>query len=431
MPIVGGRTGPLFTTTYSGRSQGARTWDARRYSHTTATYISYPGQGKDTPAPPLTTIFTPLPECANRWMLGEDQTWSRTGEHFYPADDIHFDVQSTTIWNINFEAEISLEYPLFTSCLPYGLSVVYSPGVCPHESTVAEVTAWTESRSSTTRTYWQASCCRSGMGFGPEFPDVCISTISTPMNVHAFLRTTYSSGSFVNSFYTSTVYWTITSGTKLIVSSSLTSNIVTVTTGLALEEPIVVAWQNEDVPAFPTEYASSLAKRLGVTFPSNTDTSSQQTGPAITGTVSGAPNTEIATQQTESTPNTGAKVGIGVGVTLAALALIGAILLFLRHRRRKRIAESSQDFVKAELDGGEQDIPRKRWHAHVAGLPEADQDHERQELDSKALHAEADGSTERRELAQLLERMGSASPVELDANNSQRSSGQDGLVPRI
>lgn len=122
---------------------------------------------------------------------------------------------------------------------------------------------------------------------------------------------------------------------------------------------------------------------------------------------------------------------MGVGVKLAALALIGAILLFLRHRRRKRIAESSQDFVKAELDGAEQDIPRKRWHAYVAGLPEADQDHERQELDSKALHAEADGSTERRELTQLLERLGSSSPVELDANTSQRSSGQDGFVSCI
>ena len=50
--------------------------------------------------------------------------------------------------------------PLYSSCQPYAVPAVYSPGICPEGQTVAEVTEYQyHPASADIETYFEASCC--------------------------------------------------------------------------------------------------------------------------------------------------------------------------------------------------------------------------------------------------------------------------------
>jgi len=189
------------------------------------------------------------------------------------------------------------------------------------------------------------------MSFGPEFPEVCISTFSTPIEAHA-LVTGAPDGNV------STAYTMILSsnscgsiGLCLLKTETLTSK-VTVTTGVALEEPVVIAWQDKDLPLFPTEYATSLARRIGVPLPSNT--ASPQS--------SASPTSNAQPERAGPELSTGAKAGIGIGAAIGALAIIAAIAtMHFRHQKRARAAAALQEHSKPELDGQDQQLKKTKW----------------------------------------------------------------------
>ncbi|KAF2995218.1 hypothetical protein E8E13_001897 [Curvularia kusanoi] len=212
------------------------------------------------------------------------------------------------------------------------------------------------------------------MTFGPEFWHACISTFSTPLNARALLTT--SIGSRTDSTY-EIITWTLDGSITIPFTASSTT---TLSTGLAVADPIVIAWQEEDLHLFPSEYVASLVNRFNITVPLSTGSGNQSgTG----GRPSGEPKSQLSTA---------AKAGIGLGAASAIIAIILAVALLCRRRRRKgRITATSteQEHTKPELDGQEQHVAKKRWDAHVRGLPEADPT-DLQELDSTALRAEAD-----------------------------------------
>lgn len=228
------------------------------------------------------------------------------------------------------------------------------------------------------------------MGFGPEFPDVCISTFSTPVQAHALI--TFTGGTS----YLHTILGYDSSARQTTTSTS--SSIVTVTTGLAVEDPIVVAWQIEDFSTFPLDYATSLAKRISIPFPSNTG---EVFGESI------SPPAGISTE---------AKAGIGAGVAIGAIAILTAmILLCLRRKRKQKGQAALNEHSKPELDGQNDDLVKKKWWF----FSEADSHSERQELDSKAMHAEVTGEQEVQELEQKPVHVISGPPAELDGAELQ------------
>lgn len=94
----------------------------------------------------LTTVFTPLPSCVDRWML-------------FPPQSCSIDSTShNVVWSVNPKRSIVSDAS-YNQCQRYG-TATYSPGVCPSGQTVAEITAYVSSASNSTRTFWQASCCR-------------------------------------------------------------------------------------------------------------------------------------------------------------------------------------------------------------------------------------------------------------------------------
>jgi hypothetical protein len=88
------------------------------------------------------------------------------------------------------------------------------------------------------------------MTFGPEYPSVCVSSFSTP--VQAFTPVTPVTGNTPLYEYTSYSYPSFGSSVSTILSST-----TTVATGLTVADPVWVAWQIEDIGTFPSDYIES------------------------------------------------------------------------------------------------------------------------------------------------------------------------------
>lgn len=179
-----------------------------------------------------------------------------------------------------------------------------------------------------------------GMTFGPEFREACISTFSAPLQALALLTTTTAGGASANTSYElTTSIWDSSAGTY--VTSKLNSTTM-LSTGLAVADPIVVAWQISDFSLFSPEYAMSLAKKIGVTLPNN----------------SGDKTREAA--QKPSRLSIGAKVGIGVGAAIGVLAvIIITVILCFKKRQKGRNQAAPPGYTVAEMEG------QDRGHAHL------------------------------------------------------------------
>jgi hypothetical protein len=144
-------------------------------------------------APPLTKIYTQSVECVDRWMLLDNAlgttTFVQTANVVWGTSTRRVPMESViinsspasasaptpvagpvkrdntetqpvkqafnlTVWSID-------KNPLFTSCQPYSLQPLYSPGVCPDGQTVAEITEIQANHTTGgVLTSWVASCCR-------------------------------------------------------------------------------------------------------------------------------------------------------------------------------------------------------------------------------------------------------------------------------
>ncbi|KAF2185534.1 hypothetical protein K469DRAFT_778477 [Zopfia rhizophila CBS 207.26] len=286
------------------------------WSHSTVFTTLLSGTLSTINVPPLTTVYTPPASCVDRWMLGNGHTITEIAITPVTLDDGRITMVVTTLDSTSFAQNFTVfstkpstsspSDPLYTSCQRYSVAS-YSPGVCPDGQTIAEVTEYqVQGPTGSVDRFWQASCCRrfddlfihrnmsqfngltpfeSGMTFGSEWPRACLSSFSTPFRAYALLTTIpysgASSSTVVYEYVTSTfVGGSFTNG----YSSSTASNITTVTLGMAVADPVVVAWELQDFSLFPTGYASSLAQKIGVSLestptPATTSSLPQQTNP--------------------------------------------------------------------------------------------------------------------------------------------------------
>ncbi|KAF2845792.1 hypothetical protein T440DRAFT_543490 [Plenodomus tracheiphilus IPT5] len=227
-----------------------------------------------------------------------------------------------TAWSLDSD-------PLFEACRPYSSFSLYSPGMCPDGQTVAEVTevhATGTGTSTTVHTYWHASCCSrqtSGMTFGSDVSRFCISTITSAIPAHVDLIKSHSDSNAEPVYESLLSTFTGSVGSESDgYSTSTISEITTLTHGLAVGDPVVIAWAMEDFSKFPASYATSLAGKIGVVL--------AQTAPP-----EAASSSSLARQTglNESVPPpplaTGTKVGIGVCAALGVAVMVGFVVFIL------------------------------------------------------------------------------------------------------
>ena len=204
------------------------------------------------------------------------------------------------------------------------------------------------------------------MSFGSESADLCLSSFSTPFRAYAAMTTAPAyDGEDVSPVYD---YTTTYSSGQSVRGTSVISDITTLSTGLAVADPVVVAWQIEDVDTFPSEYVKSLVARYSVAAPAGTST------PTINAL---EPTTAPVPSYSSSNIGIGTQVGIGIGVAVAA-ALVGGLLILWCLRRRRKSA--GYDVFIPEMK--DQDFTESQWRWYH----ELDAEAAENELDSKPVH---------------------------------------------
>ncbi|KAJ4355527.1 uncharacterized protein N0V89_003544 [Didymosphaeria variabile] len=168
-------------------------------------------------------------------------------------------------------------------------------------------------------------------------------------------------------------------------STSTFSNISTATSGFIGADPIVVGFQEQDLLSFPVDYVSSMAKRYNRTWTAATTTSNAPTAAST-------PSLPVQTSP-PSTPadnaglSTGAKAGIGVGITTSAvvIAAIGALVLY-RRRKSRKANEPHESEPIPEMEDRDEVHSNKKWYLFGKWRNEMPAENQRQELDPKAVH---------------------------------------------
>jgi hypothetical protein len=205
------------------------------------------------------------------------------------------------------------------------------------------------------------------MTFGPEYPSACVSSFSTTIQAHTPVTTIDGR----TPLYEYTLYSYPSDGTPV---PTLLSSTTAIATGLAVADPVWVAWQIEDIGTFPSDYVESLVRRFGVASQSNTTTAaSDLPGPTIGPTSNGLV--------------TGARVGIGVGVALAAI-IVGVLIVFwcLKRRRKAAATTSAPDIVIPEMEDQDYFHSQRKWFFGGRWRNEVDAQAAQSELDSKTVH---------------------------------------------
>lgn len=171
--------------------------------------------------------------------------------------------------------------------------------------------------------------------------------------------------------YTGRISLTITT-----FSTSTTSLFESVS---ASAKPLYVIWEETDLPNFPPTYASSLAKRIGVSFTPAASPGSSPTLPSETNGV------KINSSNPSNGLSTSAKAGIGVGVAVSSLmALALAALLILRRVRKRRNNDiSSENFdVTPEIEDQDATLATRKWYLRGRWRSEVEAKNKPSELDA-------------------------------------------------
>jgi hypothetical protein len=142
---------------------------------------------------------------------------------------------------------------------------------------------------------------------------------------------------------------------------------------------VIVAWQIEDLQLFPSDYQTSLARKIGVPLPTGTS-SRQPTNASMPDDLS-----------------TAAKAGIGVGAVVVA-AIIGLLTMILCIRRRRKRASTIQRPNVAELEDPDQNNTPRKWffggkwrnEVHAEAVNEVHANAVENELDSTIVQNELD-----------------------------------------
>lgn len=224
---------------------------------------------------------------------------------------------------------------------------------------------------------------------------MCVSSIATPLPVRALVTTTYTNG-VSSSFY------------ELVINDKSTvSSISTLSKGTAIADPLYVAWEASDLSLFPVGYATSLAKKIGVSFtPTATPASAASSiGVSQTGTATDSSQTGDSTGQDRESGSgglsSGTKIGIGVGVGVGASLLIALVVMAVmvrRLRRRNRAVVSYPNESTPAMDDHGAAIAKNKWYQRAQPADQANYNNGPNELDSMPMHVisnqpvELDGS---------------------------------------
>lgn len=178
------------------------------------------------------------------------------------------------------------------------------------------------------------------------------------------------------------------------------SSTKTITSAIALMEPLVVAWQFSDLSKFSTAYATSLAKRIGIDY---TPPATPATSPTLPGEIAGSPSPDLTT---------GAKAGVGVGVAIFTFLLVISLIALAIHRRQRRRQRTVPTDSLPEMEHQERS---GRWY--TGGIW-------RGELRVKNMPSELESTRDPDELETMreageLDSRSLRSPVELDAAPGQ------------
>lgn len=201
------------------------------------------------------------------------------------------------------------------------------------------------------------------MTFGSDVSRFCQSTISSPVVAHAFITTTEEGNKSTIEVYEIP---TVVTGAQ-----STISNLTSLATGLAVADPVVVAWALQDMSSFPSDYRTSLASKIGIALVSGATPASSSSLPK---------ETEDSVSTANPPLSTGAKAGMGVGIAVGVAVIAGILGLFwLRRRKRNQI-------IIAEMADQDETNARRRWFLGGRWRNEAEvRPTPTQELDSKAV----------------------------------------------
>ncbi|KAF2439204.1 hypothetical protein P171DRAFT_476981 [Karstenula rhodostoma CBS 690.94] len=309
----------------------------------------------------------------------------------------------------------------YSKCQPFSVPVHFSPGICPHGQTVAEITEYHYAPTSgSIMTMSEASCCQSGMTFGAQYESACINSISTPLRVFAPFTTSVDGENIRAYEYVGRAFIANTYGTDGY-STSTFSSISTVSSGFVGADPIVVGFQESDLLSFPADYVSSLAKR----YDRNWTATATTLAPPIAPTAGSNPS--LPTQTDPPAPSngpglsTGAKTDIGVGITITAIAIavITALLLFRRRQKSRKTNEQHEGEGIPEMEDRDEVLSNKkylfgRWRNELPA------ENQRLELDPKAVHVvnQIPVELDTGEHLHELEPDSSKNPQELEPNPS-------------
>ena len=204
-----------------------------------------------------------------------------------------------------------------------------------------------------------------------DYRKSCISTFTTPFTARCIY--TYSGEEYLDNygsveieevFFKATSLGTTITATYIntVYTTFLNSTIISSDTAIA--HPMEVYWQLKDLSLFLSDYASSLATRIGASFGTTT-----AAFPALTSTIIGPTSSTTQLISTvKSKLNQGAKVGLGVTAVFGVLALSTAIFLVMIWRRKKQALRDAP--TVPEMSGNSRGLRiflRGEWKAEVDG----------------------------------------------------------------
>lgn len=246
---------------------------------------------------PLTTIFTPAPDCLSQIHWATESPWFQLG----PG----------------------------TQCIPSGpnpsLSSFYSPGLyCPEGYTVACSTEVTSGSATETR----ATCCPQPTALGP----LSVSPFACQVN----------SLFFATSYGCALALGTLASDSLTVIAtnvSTFTSTFSVGTLDAVNAYSVQIRWQESDLSLTRTDLSTSTSQLAGASSGSSPTTTSGPTSTSSSGSASST-STVIATSSSSNGSHglsTGAIVAIAVVIPVVVIAALVGLFFFMRRKKRAEL----------------------------------------------------------------------------------------------
>ena len=173
-------------------------------------------------------------------------------------------------------------------------------------------------------------------------------------------------------------------------------NIVHTSNIYLADGPVVVGWRSSDLNLFTPRAAPAIFPASPTPWTTDPSPSSSISSPPRTTSHNRNAAKPTVTHPSSNGLSTGAKAGIGVGVSIACLAAITAVILFLIFRRRRASGTSSRVVAnRTRTLMSEADSRSKPAEVHAHSRPVEADSIARSELDSGWQGVEVRGAAAR------------------------------------